>query len=80
MTVYIDKNMHIYDKQYIGLSRKQIHRAALERVEHYSRPAPHGLDTIYALLRDAWESIAQRNGNSGGNRDLQARNHQPKAS
>lgn len=64
----------VHDHHYIGLTRKQIHCAALERIEHYSHPAPHGLDTIYTLLREAWGSVARRNCTSGGNRDLQARN------
>lgn len=51
----------VHDHHYIGLTRKQIHHAALERIKHYSHPAPHGLDGTYQLLRDAWESVARRN-------------------
>ena len=56
----VEKIPHVYDKLYVGLTPKQIHGVALERVAHYSKPAPHGLDGIYQLLRDAWESIARR--------------------
>ena len=65
---------HIFVHRYVGLTPKQIYSVALERVAHYSKPAPHGLDGTYQLLRDAWESVAKRNCTSGGNRDLQARN------
>lgn len=52
---------HVYEHQYLGLTPKQIRAIALERVAHYSQPAPHGLAGTYQLLREAWEFVARRN-------------------
>jgi len=52
---------HVYEHQYVGLTPAQLHAAALERVAHYSQPAYPGLEGQAALLRDAWQWVAERN-------------------
>jgi len=54
---------HVYEHKYMGLTPKQIHAIALERVAHYSQPAYPGLEGQAALLRDAWQWVARRSAN-----------------
>ena len=45
---------------YAGMSSADIHRAAVERVRHYSAPCPETLQTRCHLLRDAWVWVEQQ--------------------
>lgn len=54
---------HINTHVYAHMTRADLHQAAVERVAHYSRPAPAPeLAGTWALLRGAWEWAAERNG------------------
>lgn len=57
------RNARVDAHLYSHLSRAELHQAAVERVAHYSRPAPAPeLAGTWALLRRAWEWAAERNG------------------
>lgn len=52
---------HIFVHRYVGLVSKEIHKLALERVAHYSKPPPDRLlEPEYKLCRQAWEWAAKK--------------------
>lgn len=58
----LPRNARVDEHRYAHMSSAELHQAALERVAHYSRVPPYA-DMIgtYALLRSAWQWVADRN-------------------
>ena len=55
------RNARVEEHIYAGLSRAEMHRAALERVEHYAGTPPDpDLASTWAMLKSAWEWAAGR--------------------
>ena len=58
------RNARVEEHIYAGLSRAELHRAALERVEHYAGTPPDpDLASTWAMLKSAWEWVAERHAN-----------------
>jgi len=55
------RNARVEEHIYAGLSRAELHRAALERVEHYAGTPPDpDLASTWEMLKSAWEWVAAR--------------------
>ena len=55
------RNARVEEHIYAGLSRAELHRAALERVEHYAGTPPDpDLASTWSMLRSAWEWVERK--------------------
>lgn len=55
------RNARVEEHIYAGMTRAELHSAALARVEHYSGTPPCSeLDSTWAMLKSAWEWAAGR--------------------
>ena len=55
------RNARVAEHHYVGMTSAEMHRAALDRVEHYSGTPPDPeLARTWAMLRGAWEWVAER--------------------
>lgn len=55
------RNARVEEHIYAGMTRAELHRAALARVAHYSDAPPDpDLVSTWAMLKSAWEWAAGR--------------------
>ena len=55
------RNAHVVEHLYTGMSRADLHQAALARIEHYSGTPPDpDLASTWAMLKSAWAWVAER--------------------